>query len=392
MCYTTRETIFVYNTSVSIRAARVVAWSSACTSRHLSIGMTQRWLINVAVFGLAAFLLVYAAAGTMQSRETVLSRWGVALPAALAGAADTGGLVGHAEPLSAKFDVVSTAPPGEERLAAFNGGSVLQESAGAGSVEFYRRTVGGGELLYTVARLDEAVHVEVINADGALPTSDAGGDTMWADGQRHLRPVVEMANAPYAVRDGLELLWAMAFGFHGDARTSNEGSVVINGVVHRVNAGRGALCISADGRAWINKFNHDELGSCEQAVGGGPVILWHGKIANSAVAAETDEFVPFNPLGEDFAQLDWRILVYNGGYPKTAVCVGDLANGRSFLVLANSNGIAGIDFARSLRDLGCHTALGGDDDTSTQAVWRGQALWSRPQRPVPDAIAVYLRR
>lgn len=132
----------------------------------------------------------------------------------------------------------------------------------------------------------------------------------------------------------------------------------------------------------IGLFDGEELRSCQQAVGGGPVILWKGKIANPAVGAETDEFLPFNPLGEDFVQLDWRMTVYSGAYPKTAVCVGDLPGGHSFLVLANSAGITGVELARALRNMGCHDALGGDDDTSTQAVWRGQA--SGPARSAPS--------
>jgi hypothetical protein len=354
--------------------------------------MQQSPIVNKALLALAAFLVIYMVVGATQARETVLSRWGVALPAALAEAPAQNALSGEAAPLRAVMAVAQPAAPADEQLAAFNAGSSLQESAGEGRVEYYRRAIAGGELLYAVARLDERVHVEVINANGAVPASDAGGDTIWADGGKHLVPVVEMANAPYAAREDMDLLWAMAFGFHGAARTSNEGSVVINGVIHRVNAGRASLCISPEGRASIGKLGHEELQGCQQAIGGGPVILWERKIANPAVSAPTDEFLPFNPLGEDFVQLDWRIKVYSGGYPKTAVCIGELAGGRSFLVLANSNGVAGVDFARAMRDMGCHTALGGDDDTSTQAVWRGQPLWSRQQRPVPDAIAVYLRR
>jgi hypothetical protein len=332
-------------------------------------------------------------------RGPVVSRWGSG-PGGVAVVPAGGPLIGQAElvaqpvaPPPPAAQAAPVAPPagGAEQLAAFNAGSTPVDSAGDGAVAYFRRAVGGGELMYAVAQLEPRVHVRLINADDARPTSDATGDTMWADGGRHLQPVIAMATAPYAARPGEELLWAMAFGFHGDARTSNEGSVVIDGAVLRVNAGRGALCITADGRASIGKLGPEELARCDQAVGGGPVILWQGKIANPDVGAADGEFIPFNPLGEDFVQLDWRILVYRGDYPKTAVCVGDRADGRAFLVLVNSAGVGGVDMARAMRDMGCHTALGGDDDTSTQAVWRGQQLWSRPQRPVPDAIAVYLK-
>lgn len=356
--------------------------------------MVQR-LVQPALLLLAVFAVIHLGLQVVQGPQTVVSRWGVFGSSGESSSAENA-LVGYADPLAAVMQAgpaqaVPAVPPAEA-LAAFNAGSALQESVADGRVAWYRRGVAGGELLYAVAMLDERVHIELINADGAMPGSDSSGDTIWTDGGRHLQPVVAMANAPYAAREGMELLWAMAFGFHGAERTSNEGSVVINGVVHRVNAGRGSLCITADGRASIGKFDHAQLQHCAQAVGGGPVILWDGRIANPAVRAPEGDYLPFNPLGEDFVQLDWRIKVYSGGYPKTAVCVGDLPSGRSFVVFANSNNLVGVEFARALRDMGCHSALGGDDDTSTQAVWRGQQLWQREQRPVPDALGVYVRQ
>ncbi len=282
-------------------------------------------------------------------------------------------------------------PIGEHALEAYNQGSALQEDAGEGRVRFFRRDVAGGSLAYIVVKLDERVHIEVVNADGATPTSDASGDTLWSDGQRHLATVKEMVDAPYAGRDGLTLLGAMAFGFHGAERTSNEGSVVINGQVLRSNPGRATLCITKDGTAHIGKLSAEELQNCHQAIGGGPVVLWNGKIANPDVSSETDEFVPFNPLSEDFVQLDWRKKIYTGGYPKTVVGIGSRADGASYLVMAISTNMHGVELARQLRDMGCFTALGGDDDTSTQAVWRGEPVYHHQVREVPDAIAVYLR-
>lgn len=351
--------------------------------------MPSRSVQTIIVLLCASLGVLYLAARAPGAEPTVLSRWALtAAMAAVAAQPADEGLSGEAEPL---VGLALPVPPPGEQLAAFNRDSALHDSVAGGLVEYYRRPIASGELIYSVVQLDDRVHVEVINADGAIPGSDASGDTIWIDGQRHLRPVVEMVNAPYAVRPGMELLWAMAFGFHGAVRTSNEGSVVINGVVHRVNPGRGALCITADHQALIGLFDAQQLQGCRQAVGGGPVILWKGKIANPAVTAATDEYLPFNPLNEDFVQLDWRITIYSGTFPKTAVCVGALPNGRAFLVLATSAGITGLDFARALRDMGCQDALGGDDDTSTQAVWRGQTLWAREQRPVPDAIGVYVR-
>lgn len=342
---------------------------------------------NLALLVLAPLVLLLIALSSGQSRGPVLSRWG--LPAAPA----QGALVGNAEPLAgAAAPAQAPAPPSVERLEAYSAGSALQESVADGRVRFFRRAVGGGELAYIVAMLDERVRVAPITADGVLPASDETGDTIWADRGRHLRTVAEMAGAPYAQREGLDLLGAIAFSYHGAERTSPEGSVVIDGVVRRVNAGRGTLCITPEQTARIGKLSAEELAGCAQAIGGGPVIVWEGKLANPDVAAPSDEFLPFNPLGEDFVQLDWRVKIYRGRYPKTAVCVGERPDGRSFVVLANSANLSGLELAGALRDMGCHSALGGDDDTSTQAVWRGQALWSREQRPVPDAIAVYLSR
>jgi hypothetical protein len=121
------------------------------------------------------------------------------------------------------------------------------------------------------------------------------------------------------------------------------------------------------------------------------VILWNGKIANPDVAAETDEFLPFNPLGEDFVQIDWRRKIYTGLYPKTAVCVGQ-RDGGPFLVMAVSYGLGGVEQAGQLKAMGCAAALGGDDDTSTQAVWRGAPVRGGAAREVPDALAIYVRR
>jgi hypothetical protein len=288
--------------------------------------------------------------------------------------------------------IVIQAIPNQSALESYNQGSLLQDADPSGRVRFYRRDVAGGSIAYFVVTLDQQVHLEVINADGATPGSDASGDTIWTDGRKHLATVAHIAQAPYAAREGMSLLGAMAFGFHGDVRTSNEGTVVVNGTVHRVNAGRAALCLTHAGQAKIGLFDAGALGECEQAIGGGPVILWHGKIANPAVGAETDTYLPFNPLGEDFVQLDWRKTVYNGRYPKTAIGIGTHADGRSYLVMLISEGVRGLDLAEQFKALGCTDAIGGDDDSSTQAVWRGAPVQAHTPRTVPDALGVYLRQ
>ena len=319
-----------------------------------------------------------------QSGSPFISRWSGGV------AAQAGTTAADAQPNAANALVIQ-ATPDPSALENYNQGSLLQDADPSGRVRFYHRDVAGGSIAYFVLTLDPQVHLEVINADGATPGSDASGDTIWTDGQKHLTTVAQMAQAPYAARAGMRLLGAMAFGFHGDARTSDEGTVVINGTLLRANPGRAALCLTGDGQAKIGLFDTTKLSECEQAIGGGPVILWNGKIANPAVGAETDKYLPFNPLGEDFVQLDWRKTVYNGGYPKSVIGVGSHADGRTYLVMLISNGVSGLDLAEQLRALGCTDALGGDDDSSTQAVWRGTPVQSHSPRTVPDALAVYLR-
>ncbi len=330
--------------------------------------------------GLGAILALGIAASGPQP---VISRWGAP--------AGQSGLVGAAVPLVGVAEAVPDAALSGDQLEMFNAASALQEAVADGRVRLFRRAMSGGELAYVVVRLDEQTHIELINADGAIPGSDATGDTIWLDGGRHRQTVATLVNAPYARRDGLELLAGMAFGFHGEERTSNEGSVVINGVVHRVNAGRATLCIKPDQTAVIGLFDAQALAGCAQAVGAGPVILWENRIASTAVQTQTADRLPFNPLNEDFVQLDWRRTVYNGPHPKTAVCIGRAPNGGTFLVLANSTGVVGEDLAGALRAMGCHTALGGDDNSSTQLTWRGAQLWPGNVRQVPDAIGVYVR-
>ncbi len=280
----------------------------------------------------------------------------------------------------------------DEALAAFNAGSTLHESLAGGMVEYYTRFwPGGGRLDYVVAILDESVDVRVITANGARVGSDITGNTVWVDGGRHLQTVLDMAGSQHALHRGTAPVTAMAFGFHGAERTSDEGSIVVDGFVQRLHPARATLCIGPDNSATINLFDSRSIEQCEQAAGAGPMLLWRGKIANPDVPVETDLYVPYNPLGEDFAQLDYRIDSYRGFRPKTAIGVGILSDGRFFLVLANAENINGMTMMKALRDMGCYDASGGDDGSSTQMVWQGQAVAGRVGRAVPSAVAIYVR-
>lgn len=339
-------------------------------------------LIALAAIGVLLFVF-------LSPQPQVLSRWAGAQAAfrvqqvATVVSAVTGprapaapGIVGEAVPQTVGFD-------------RYNQASQLVDSAANGQVSYYRRSLpSGATLAYFTVQLGPGVHIQVINADGATPGSDASGDTVWTDGQPHLATVTEMVQAPYALHNGQPPIAAMAFGFHGATRTSDEGTVVINGTRHRVNPGRAALCITANGEARLGLFDINAINECAQANGAGPMILLQGKVATPAVSEATDVFVPFNPLNEDFALLDWRKKIYTGTYPKTAIGVGANERG-AFLVFATSYGATGVELAGQLKAMGCVDALGGDDDTSTQAVWRGTPVQAGSPREVPDALAIY---
>lgn len=283
--------------------------------------------------------------------------------------------------------------PGDAALEAFIAASTLNDSAADGAVRFFTRPLpDGGRLDFVVVILTDAVRVGVITANGATLSSDPDGDTRWADGGRHLQTVQAMATAPHAARPNSELVAAMAFGFHGAERASDEGTVVVDGTLQRLNPWRSTLCIGPDRSATINFFDAHAIQQCEQAAGAGPVILWRGKVANPATSDETEEFLPYNPLGENFVQLAYRIETYQGARPKTAIGTGMLADGRFYLVLMNARDTTGLVMAQALRDLGCFDATGGDDGSSTQMVWRGQPVAGAVGREVPTAVAVYVRQ
>lgn len=282
---------------------------------------------------------------------------------------------------------------GDSALEAYTATSTLNDTMADGALRFFTRSLpDGGRLDYVVAILTEALHVEVLTANGATLGSDATGDTIWVDGQHHLQTVQDMANAEPAVRPDRDLAVAMAFGFHGAERTADEGSVVVNGVAQRINPWRSTLCIGPDRSATLNFFDERTITQCEQAAGAGPVIVWRKKIANPDVSAETEEFLPYNPLGEDFVELGYRIETYRSTRPKTAIGTGILADGRFYLVLMNALDTNGLTVAQALRDLGCIDASGGDDGSSTQMVWRGAPVAGRVGREVPTAVAIYVRR
>ncbi len=337
------------------------------------------------------FVLLCGCLAACSAPAPVLSRWSPGdLPTA-----ETG-LRAIARPVVAPEEAERRARsfvnvPGDATLEAFTAASTLNDSAANGAVRFYTRLLpDGGRLDFVVVVLTEGVQPTVITANGATLGSDANGDTIWVDGQRHLQTVQAMATAPHAARPGRELVAALAFGFHGAERTADEGTVVIDGVVQRVNPWRSTLCIGPDRSATLNFFDPRSILQCEQAAGAGPVILWRGKIVNPDVLSETEEFLPYNPLGEDFVQLDYRIETYRSVRPKTAIGTGMLADGSFYLVLMNARNTTGLVMARALRDLGCFDASGGDDGSSTQMVWRGRPVADLVGREVPSAVAVYV--
>lgn len=348
---------------------------------------------NSSLIALLVLLLIVALLSSCSPAQPVFSRWGPDNRSPLQNDSNSNSLQATMQPNPAASGArFGQRQASDGALAAFNAGSTLNESLAGGAIEYYTRFwPGGGRLDYVVAILDDQVDVRVITANGVRVGSDITGNTVWVDGGRHLQTVIDMAGSPHAVHGGTAPVAAMAFGFHGAERTSDEGSIVVDGFVQRLHPGRATLCIGPDDSATINLFDSRSIEQCEQAAGAGPMLLWRGKIANPDVQTETELYVPYNPLNEDFAQLGYRIESYRGFRPKTAIGVGMLEDGRSFLVLANAEQLNGQTMIRALRDMGCYDASGGDDGSSTQMVWRGQAVAGRVGRAVPSAVAIYVR-
>lgn len=252
-----------------------------------------------------------------------------------------------------------------------------------GDISYFRHNVASGQVFYVSVPIGPTTKLQIINAEGKEPGSDNTGDTVWVDGGKHLQTIDQIAGLGSSQYQGRSPVFAMAFGFHGDERTSDEGTVRTNGITYRTNFGRAVVCVAtAMGRAGIGLFKtNEDLNACDMAAGAGPVFLNGGQIAGVEI--------PFNPLNEDFVQLGWRQDMYNGVRPKTVVAVKKEAD-HDTLILLNAYGLTGIEIATFLRDeLGCSYAIGGDDDGSTQAVWRGQRVFPGGVNAVPDGIAVY---
>ena len=193
----------------------------------------------------------------------VLSRWAPFAQAMVAIAAPAQAILS----IQATTQALATPTTGWAAFEIYSSESDLIESVANGQLRLYQRKLQQGSIVYAMLTLGDQVFLETIHADGATPGSDATGDTIWLDGNQHLQPVSALVAAPYAQRPGANLIGALAFGFHGDLRTSDEGTVVSDGKILRINTGRAALCISAAGQARIGLFDAAQLQQCQQAFG-----------------------------------------------------------------------------------------------------------------------------
>jgi hypothetical protein len=251
-----------------------------------------------------------------------------------------------------------------------------------GDITLHEQQVAGGKVFFAIAKLGQTVKVRNIQAGGFIPSSDGAGDTTWTDGGKHLQPVEQIASLESSQFNGRQPVFSMAFGYHGAERTSDEGTVRTDGVTFRTNPGRGVICVSNNqNRAAIGLFTDQQLSECDFAAGAGPIFLVDGQIAGKEIK--------LNPLNEDFVQWGWRRDMYQNSLPKTMICIiKDQHNDK--LVLMNSYGVMGVDLAVYLRDtLGCSYGIQGDDDGSTQAIWKGSNLFPRAVNAVPSAVSLY---
>lgn len=150
------------------------------------------------------------------------------------------------------------------------------------------------------------------------------------------------------------------------------------------------------------------------AVGGGPVFVLPDpadldeqgrpriKVSLPGSSAVTTDTVPFNPLGENFGQESspypdpaaWahRFEVYDQkDNPKTFVCVGE-----RIILLGVAKEMSGFELGRRLVELGCHTAMGLDDNSATAFAWRQRYAQSLKHsdtfRYIANAIGIYPRQ
>lgn len=149
------------------------------------------------------------------------------------------------------------------------------------------------------------------------------------------------------------------------------------------------------------------------AIGGGPVFVVPDpndldergqprvKVAFPGSTEVTTKTVPFNPLGEHFGQASspyrdedaftHRFYIYFAkDNPKSFVCVGD-----NVVLLGIAQDMSGLELGNSLVELGCHTAMGLDDNSATAFAWRQVYALSPAKRDtfrhVPNAIGVFAK-
>ncbi len=149
------------------------------------------------------------------------------------------------------------------------------------------------------------------------------------------------------------------------------------------------------------------------AIGGGPVFVVPDpndldeqnkprvKVALPGSTQVTSTTVPFNPLGEHFGQesspyrdedaFTHRFYVYFAkDNPKSFVCVGE-----TVLIMGVAQELSGLELGNRLVKLGCHTAMGLDDNSATAFAWRQVYALSPAKRDefrhVPNAIGVFAK-
>lgn len=149
------------------------------------------------------------------------------------------------------------------------------------------------------------------------------------------------------------------------------------------------------------------------AIGGGPVFVLPDpkdvdddgdpriKVAFPGTTEVTTKTMPFNPLGEHFGQptspyrdpdaFAHRFYVYQEiENPKSFVCVGN-----RIILMGIAVQMSGLELGNRLVELGCHTAMGLDDNSATAFAWR-QVYTSSPAKPdefrrIPNAIGVFAK-
>ncbi len=273
------------------------------------------------------------------------------------------------------------------------------------------------EMQYTVVRLRNTVHPQILTANNAVPETAKNGDTRWAGNNRHLEPLASIAqrNAEREIitTDGRtirgRLITATTGGYHQATGAPTE-TIYHQGQRYHQNDWRLTAAINRDRTISVGTIQQGTIdpGQIYMAFGGGPLSLYPRDgvpvVAHTNYdpgMPEAEKYGPWNPLSEDHGHLDTdadglvdRIKFYEGQWPAIGVGVYRHADGSFSLVHAYSRNISQMQLMREFQLMGCTWGFPCDGDTKAEMVYRNGPVVrdiAHPTNPgISTAIAYYM--